>query len=925
MKRAALTLLACGSILQGQVRPFDFAPLPPNKHGGIAETAVSTDHAAALLPAVPGGEVRTWRRAGGQWVNAGTFNEPVTAIALYQNQLALGLRGRIDFHFFNEGVWNFGGSRSLPGANDLPRRIEWNFHALAVLTTPGDIGGDLVHLYQRPSDSSFAFTLTRTLSRGSSSDVEAIALSGTRLAISGSEFVSLHDKDSGGPAFWGQTKVIEDPALASFGSTSLALTTDHLAVPAFDAATLEPVVQTFRKDLGGSGNWGDAGRLPLPPAGVSLFDVATDRSNRLAVLGWPPLAAGTPPLLSGVAQLWFHTVGTGGTPVTLESRRDAGEIAGKYGGFSSSISGGASVPRVVAMTTDRLLLGMPAEDDSEGRAWSLGSFDRNASTWSQAQRLQPGGGPVNLGRSLAIHQRWMVAGMPRDFLAGPLTGSALVWRWDTTPAGQFWVPVAFLNKPAPQGGDEFGTSVDIREKPDGSGALVIVGAPGESSQRGAAYVFDIGVLGSISPAVRLIPSPGVWPQAAGDRFGQAVAIDDSSALLGENGYLAAAGAPGDDDFSADGGSVCLFTLPPAGLGGPGEWSFTWKRFPPPFVSGAQRYGMGSSVDLEGDTLVAANPRQYGANTGLAGVSVFQRDTGGSGFWGLRETLAVPVGGPQGYGAAVSLNPFRRLLVGAPGGSGQNGRAYLYDPPSSPTGNATLAHTLGGTATFGQSFGSSVACDFENLLVGAPATGANGSAWLFGPATIPVSGISSAPPTTVLASWTGMGAGSQFGSAVALSLFTGVVGDPTPFGGTDAPGALHPFRAGDYERFAAALPAGGWKPGQDADGDGAENLLEWTLGSDLLSAASRPAFAMSLSQSTLNDSGLPFLFPYPSFFYARPILPYRTLLLAPSFQRSTNLRNWQNVDPTGSDSSGLHFERSGPRAFYRMQPLYPAGF
>lgn len=917
MKPIALALLACGSVLHGQVRPFDFSLLSPTKHGRVAETAVSTDYAAAILPAVPGGEVRTWRRVGGQWVGAGTFKEPVTAIALYQNQLALGMRGRIDFHFFNGGVWNFGGSRALPGANDEPRRIEWNFHALAVLTRPGVIGGNVVQVYKRPSDSGFTFTLARTLSRGGDSRVDAIALSATRLGLVGGELITLHEKDSGGASMWGTTKEIDTPEQGIFGTTNLALTADHLAISAFDPATQLPVVRTFRKNLGGSSNWGEAGNLPIPAGGVSFFEVASDRSGRLAVLGWPPVSAEVPPLLSGVAQLWIHSVAPGGTPVTLESRLDAGEIAGHF------VVG--AMPRVVSLTNDRLLLGMPAEDDADGRAWSIGSFDRSGSTWSGTQRLHPGGGPLNLGRSLAIHQRWMVAGMPRDFLAGPLTGSALVWRWQTTPAGQFWIPVAFLAKPSPVSGDEFGASVDIREKPDGLGATVIVGAPGESSQRGAAYVFQVGIIGSITPAVRLVPLTSIWPLAAGDRFGQAVALDDLDSLLGEGGYLAAVGAPGDDGFSANGGSVCLFTKPTDDLGGPGTWSFTWKRFPPPFVAGAQRYGMGSSVDLEGPILVAGNPRQYGANIGLAGVSVFQKDSGGAGFWGYTETLAVPGGGPQGFGTAVSLNPFRRLLVGAPGGSGQNGRAYVYNPPNSTGGPFTLAHTLGGSATFGQSFGSSVACDFENLLIGAPLTGSNGSAWLFGPASIPASGLSGDPPTAVLATWTGMGGGSQFGSAVALSLFTGAVGDPTPFGGADGPGGLHPFRAGDYERFAAALPADAWRPNQDADEDGVTNLLEWALGSDPISHTSQPTFAMSLSQSTLNDSGPPFIFAYPSFFYARPTLPYRSTLLAPSIQHSTNLLSWRNVEPTGSNSAGMHFERSGPRAFYRLLPLYPEGF
>ena len=58
---------------------------------------------------------------------------------------------------------------------------------------------------------------------------------------------------------------------------------------------------------------------------------------------------------------------------------------------------------------------------------------------------------------------------------------------------------------------------------------------------------------------------------------------------------------------------------------------------------------------------------------------------------------------------------------------------------------------------------------------------------------------------------------------------------------------------------------------------------------------------------------------------RPVLPYRTTLLAPSLLRSTNLQSWQQVEPTGSDAGGMHFQRTGPRAFYRMQPLYPAGF
>ncbi len=115
------------------------------------------------------------------------------------------------------------------------------------------------------------------------------------------------------------------------------------------------------------------------------------------------------------------------------------------------------------------------------------------------------------------------------------------------------VPIATLNDPTPEVGDNFGSSVAI------SGTRVVVGASFDvtgANNGGRAYVYELSSGTPMVPVATLTkPSP-----ASNDQFGSAVAIDGTTIVVGtpqddtvstDQGYAYVFG-PASNDFDADG-------------------------------------------------------------------------------------------------------------------------------------------------------------------------------------------------------------------------------------------------------------------------------------------------------------------------------------------------------------------------------------
>src|SRR5690606_38991250 len=131
------------------------------------------------------------------------------------------------------------------------------------------------------------------------------------------------------------------------------------------------------------------------------------------------------------------------------------------------------------------------------------------------------------------------------------------------------------------------------------------------------------------------------------------------------------------------------------------------------------------------------------------------------------------------------------------------------------------------------------------------------------------------------------------------------------GGNDA-GAVFIDRSGPYEVWAASQGAAfsDWHPEADADGDGLENLGEFALGGDPMSAASRPTFAMTRTTFTNGPTS------WPALRWDPPSLPYNAGMLRYQFQNSVNLATWLDTSPDGGfglgDPPGRYFRIELPR-------------
>ncbi|MGP1347435.1 MAG: FG-GAP repeat protein [Phycisphaerales bacterium] len=244
----------------------------------------------------------------------------------------------------------------------------------------------------------------------------------------------------------------------------------------------------------------------------------------------------------------------------------------------------------VGVSSENIVVGAPRDDDKGESSGAIYVFDIRG---QQTNKLTPGDGAQgdHFGHSVDIYENMAIVGARNDGDKGKDSGSAYIFNIKT---GQLIVKLLPTDGVP---GDQFGTSVAIydtvaivgvpnsssRGERSGSaylfdvnsgrqiaklvpndleaddrfgisvarwGRFAVVGAPGRGSkgpETGVAYVFDV-------MSQQMIAKLHAGDGAAGDAFGQSVAMSDSSVIVG---------APGDDDKGRDSGSVYVFTIPEA--------------------------------------------------------------------------------------------------------------------------------------------------------------------------------------------------------------------------------------------------------------------------------------------------------------------------------------------------------------------------
>ncbi len=229
------------------------------------------------------------------------------------------------------------------------------------------------------------------------------------------------------------------------------------------------------------------------------------------------------------------------------------------------------------------------------------------------------------------------------------------------------------------------------------GDTAVVGAVGGT---GSAYVF-----------VRS-PGTGTWTQqakltamggAVGDRFGQSVAIQGDTIVVGAI-YANAA---------------YVFVRPSGGT--------TWTQ-QAVLAGGSQA---GSDVSISGDTIVVGAPDTSVITAGHVGAAfVFVRQSGGTTWTQQAELLNSPLNSYEGFGGRVSISG-DTILIGvasdSPGGLLAAGAVYVFTRPTGGTTWTLLTTLSANDKAVNGSFGISVSLDGDTALIGSEGATISGAA------------------------------------------------------------------------------------------------------------------------------------------------------------------------------------------------------
>ncbi|MBS1795246.1 MAG: FG-GAP repeat protein [Acidobacteria bacterium] len=403
----------------------------------------------------------------------------------------------------------------------------------------------------------------------------------------------------------------------------------------------------------------------------------------------------------------------------------------------------------VAIDGETIVVG--AYFDDVGANANQGSayvFTRSGTTWTQQTRLTAADGAASdlFGLSVAVSGGTAIVGSYSDTVgANAVQGSAYVF----TRAGTVWTQQAQLTAADGAAADRFGNAVAL------SGDTALVGASlddvGATGNQGSAYVFTRS--GTVwTQQAQLVAADG----AAGDYFGNAVALSGDTALVGAYADDVAA--------SSDLGAAYVFTRSGS------TWSQQAKLLP---ADGAAGDNFGTSVALDGETaVVGAIYSNVGANADQGAAYVFNR---AGAVWTQQTKLAAADGiAYDYYGRSVAISG-SVIVAGCDsddvGANADQGSAYIFRVLGSSWSQEALKVAADGAAN--DQFGYGVAISGDTAIVGTPYddVGANanqGSVYVF---------------TRAGTAWTQQaqltaddGAASDyFGNSVAISGETALIG------------------------------------------------------------------------------------------------------------------------------------------------------
>lgn len=248
-------------------------------------------------------------------------------------------------------------------------------------------------------------------------------------------------------------------------------------------------------------------------------------------------------------------------------------------------------------------------------------------------------------------------------------------------------------------GDRFGETLALGD----GGALVVVAAPGKGragAPTGAVVVFE--AAGGPWVEVARLDAPG---RSEGDRFGAGLGVQGDTVLVG---------APRDDEFAPDGGALYVFGREAAG--------FVLLQKLAPADLGPHDY-FGHDLALSGDRAVVTVYNDDDAGTNAGAAYVLER--GGNGRWAFTQKLTGAEAGPFDlFGSSCALDG-DTIVVGAPQNEDvdalarvDEGAAFVYEWSKRAGRWAETAVLRPGDPGDEHRFGIAVAVRGDVIAVGA---------------------------------------------------------------------------------------------------------------------------------------------------------------------------------------------------------------
>jgi len=368
------------------------------------------------------------------------------------------------------------------------------------------------------------------------------------------------------------------------------------------------------------------------------------------------------------------------------------------------------------------------------------------------------GDAAQFGTSVAISGATALVGAPGNDAAGSSSGAAYVFARNTE--GQWTQSQQILTPSDGAAGKLFGNSVALSDN------TALIGARGDKDKgnfAGAVYVFTRDATGQWNQGQKLTASD----TTTGDLFGYSVALLGDIALIGARGS--------ENRNTGSPGAAYIFTQDTNG-----QWNQAQKLIAADGVAGD---GFGFSVALSGDLAVVGARNKAGAS---GAAYTFRQGTDGQ--WSQLQKLTAgdgAAGDEFGYSVAVSEGT---IMVGAPfaahvtdGTAIYAGAAYVFASGPGPIGTRgnELQKLTSSDGDTGDEFGVSVALTSDTILVGSPnsssAGAGSGAAYQFS-FTQDTQGPGQWTQTLKIAA-RDAGSGDEFGSSVALSSDTALVGAP----------------------------------------------------------------------------------------------------------------------------------------------------